>query len=164
MIGDTFSGTFVFNFEPPTSIVFPITHYSITVGEFSFSGTPGGGTNLVGLLTDPGQGAVFYQVFNLLASNPGPYAFADVEVTMQAATPNGVIPPLDQFALNDFEIGLFLPNDPFPEDVEEVFGHLTSLPTFNLAVPDGGTSMTLLSCGLTGLAALRCWLRPKSTT
>jgi hypothetical protein len=162
MIGDPFSGTFFFNSGPPGANVFPISHYSIAVGELSFSGTPGGGDDLVALGTDPSQGSVFYQVINLLAPNPGPYAFAGVDVTMQAATPNGVIPPLSQFNLNDFAINLHFPHDsPLPENA---FGHMTSLPTLNLTVPDGGTSMTLLSCALTGLAVLRCWLRPKSTS
>jgi hypothetical protein len=164
MIGDTFSGTFFFNSGPPDvfgNVFGPITHYSVTVGGLSFSGTPGGGGDLVTLGTDPSQGSVFYQVVSLLAPNPGPYAFANVDLTMQAATPNGVIPPVGQFNLNDFAINFFSPNRPLPDDV---FGHMTSLPTFNLTVPEGGTSMTLLSCGLTGLAVLRCCLRRKSTS
>jgi VPDSG-CTERM motif len=77
-------------------------------------------------------------------------------ITLQTPTPNGVIPPIDQFALNDFVMFLDLPNDPLPESV---LGHLTSLPTITGLVPDSGTTVTLLSCALLGMAALRRCLR-----
>jgi hypothetical protein len=165
MVGDTFSGTFFFNSRPDPfgDVGGPVSKYSITIGEFMFKGTPAGGHEeraLVALVPDPKAGSVLYQVAFLVAPNPSPYASAEIGVTLQAGTPTGVIPPLDQFNLNDFNISLTLPIEPDVRD--SVFGHLTSFPTFNLAVPDGGTSMMLLSCGLIVLAVLRYYLRADS--
>jgi hypothetical protein len=159
-IGDTFSGIFSFHPNPPDTFGRfggQIDGYSITVGEFSVSGTrPFNGG--VSFLTDPSQGSVFYQLFSFSAPLSGQYASLFVEVTLQAGTPGGVIPPLDQFNLNDFDVGLQLANN--PDLFDSVFGHLTSFPTFNLnQVPDEGTSMTLLSCGLLGLGLLGWWLQ-----
>jgi uncharacterized protein YodC (DUF2158 family) len=84
-----------------------------------------------------------------------------MDITLQAGTPGGVIPPLDRFNLNDFSIGLELANN--PEHFNAVSGHITSFPTFNLnQVSDGGPSMALLGCGLVGLVVLRWWLRAGS--
>jgi len=132
-----------------------IDKYSITAGDFTVSGRPNFGN--VAFLTDPSQGGVLYQVFNFTDPLSGHYDFMNVGVTLQAGTSGGVIPPFDQFNLNDFYVDLSLANIPdFPPD--SLFGHLTSFPTINLnQVPDGGTSVTLLCWGLASLAVLRCW-------
>jgi uncharacterized protein YodC (DUF2158 family) len=84
-----------------------------------------------------------------------------MDITLQAGTPGGVIPPLDRFNLNDFSIGLELASN--PDHGDTVSGHITSFPTFNLnQVSDGGPSMALLGCGLVGLVVLRWWLRAGS--
>jgi hypothetical protein len=100
-VGDVFTATF--QFDPHKGRV---TRYVITVGnELTLSGTKGGG--MVALDSNPARGSVYYQVIN---SN-------FTEITLQAATPNGVIPPIDQFNLNAFD--LF---------ASSTFGHLTSMP------------------------------------
>jgi hypothetical protein len=50
--------------------------------------------------TDPSHGSIFYQLIQFYVSRPT--FFASSDVVLQAATPNGVIPPLDQFNLNQF--------------------------------------------------------------
>ena len=99
-VGDVFTATF--QFEPHKGRV---TRYVITVGnELTLSGTKGGG--MIALDNNLAHGSVYYQVIN-----------SDLtEITLQAATPNGVIPPIDQFNLNDFSL------------FGSTFGHLTSLP------------------------------------
>ena len=98
-----------------------------------------------------------YSVFGFTDPLSGHYDFMNVGVTLQAGTSGGVIPPFDQFNLNDFHVDLTLANIPdFPPD--SLIGHLTSFPTINLnQVPERETSMTLLCCGLASLAVLR-WL------
>jgi hypothetical protein len=156
-VGDAFSAMFFFHPNPPDTFGEfggTIGRYSITVGDFTFSGTEkfyGG----VEFLTDPSQGSVLYQLFPTFyapISSLPPYDAASVEITLQTGTGHG-IPPLDQFALNDLGIGFHSPNIPGPDDA---FGHLTSFPTFDLTqVPDNGASASLLSCGLAALAVLR---------
>jgi hypothetical protein len=99
-VGHVFTATF--QFEPHKGRV---TRYVITVGnELTLSGTKGGG--MIALDSNPAHGSVYYQVIN-----------SDLtEITLQAATPNGVIPPIDQFNLNDFSL------------FASTFGHLTGLP------------------------------------
>ena len=159
-IGDTFSGIFFFDPIPISlgGVGGFIDKYSITAGEFTVSGRAHSGN--VAFLTDPSQGSVLYQVFNFTDPLSGQYDFMTFEVVLQAGTSGGVIPPLDQFNENDFDIDLSLANPPdFPDD--QVFGHLTSFPTINLnQVPDGGMSVALLFWGIASLAVLRCWRRP----
>ena len=82
-------------------------------------------------LTDPSQGSVLYQVADFTDPLSGQYSFIGVGVVLQAGTPGGVIPPLDRFNLNDFDVDLSLANNPdFPPDI--LIGHLTSFPTINL--------------------------------
>jgi len=161
-IGDTFSGIFFFDPIPISlgGVGGFIDKYSITAGDFTVSGRPNFGN--VAFLTDPSQGGVLYQVFNFTDPLSGHYDFMNVGVTLQAGTSGGVIPPFDQFNLNDFYVDLSLANIPdFPPD--SLFGHLTSFPTINLnQVPDGGTSMTLLCWGLASLVVLRWGLRTRS--
>ena len=116
------------------------------------------------VVTDPSQGGVLYQVADFTDPLSGHYDFMTVGVTLQAGTSGGVIPPFDQFNLNDFGVDLSLANNPdFPPDI--LIGHLTSFPTLNLnQVPDGGTSVTLLCWGLVSLAVLRCWRRASGAT
>ena len=99
-VGDVFTATF--QFDPHKGRVI---RYLITVGnEFSLSGTKGGG--MIALDNNLAHGSVYYQVIN-----------SDfTEITLQAATPNGVLPPIDQFNLNYFSL------------FASTFGHLTSLP------------------------------------
>ena len=115
-------------------------------------------------VTDPSQGGVLYQVADFTDPLSGQYSFIGVGVVLQAGTSGGVIPPLDHFNLNDFDVDLSLANNPdFPPDI--LIGHLTSFPTLNLnQVPDGGTSVTLLCWGLASLAVLRCWRRASGAT
>lgn len=98
-VGDTFTGTFVYN---PHSRI--ISWFEIKIGRTSFSGKRLGGMFVFD--DAPISGSVFYQVIDL----------NEVEITLQAATPNGVIPPVSEFNLNDFAI------------FNDTFGHLTSLP------------------------------------
>ena len=156
-IGDTFSGIFFFDPIPISlgGVGGFIDKYSITAGDFTVSGRAHSGH--VVFLTDPSQGSVLYSVADFTDPLSGHYDFMTVGVTSQAGTTlTGVIPPLDQFNLNDFGVSLYPANNPdFPDSV---FGHLTSFPTINLnQVPDGGTSVTLLCWGLASLAVLRCW-------
>jgi len=104
-VGDVFTATF--QFDPHNGRV---TRYVITVGnELTLSGTKGGG--MVALDSNPAHGSVYYQVIN---SN-------FTEITLQAATPTGEIPPMDPFNLNDFDL--------FASTFgASTFGHLTSLP------------------------------------
>ena len=160
-IGDTFSGIFFFDPIPISlgGVGGFIDKYSITAGDFTVSGRAHSGH--VVFVTDPSQGSVLYSVADFTDPLSGHYDFMTVGVTLQAGTTlTGVIPPLDQFDLNDFAVALSLANIPdFPPDL--LFGHLTSFPTINLnQVPDGGTSVTLLCWGLASLAVLRCWRRP----
>jgi hypothetical protein len=99
-VGDVFTATFQFDAHKGR-----VTRYVITLGnELSLSRTKGGG--MVALDNNPARGSVYYQVIN-----------SDfTEITLQAATPNGVIPPIDQFNLNDFSL------------FASTFGHLTSPP------------------------------------
>ena len=161
MVGDIFSATLLFNYRPGQfGGGGPVSRYFVSIGDFTISGTinNGGqtGGNLVLIDTDPSHGSVFYQLFQFLVPNADPYTHLSGSITLQTPTPNGVIPPIDQFALNDFAMFLDLPNDPLPESV---LGHLTSLPTITGLVPDSGTTVALLSCALLGMAALRRCLR-----
>jgi len=82
-------------------------------------------------VTDPSQGSVLYQVADFTDPLSGQYSFIGVGVVLQAGTPGGVIPPLDHFNLNDFDVDLSLANNPdFPPDI--LIGHLTSFRTLNL--------------------------------
>ena len=104
-VGDVFTATFQFNPHKGR-----VTRYVITVGnELTLSGTKGGG--MIALDDNLAHGSVYYQVIS-----------SDLtEITLQAATPNGVIPPIDQFNLNDFDL--------FATTFgASTFGHLTSLP------------------------------------
>src|SRR5947207_4811066 len=121
-----------------------MTRYSISIGDFMFSGTQSGGANVV-LVLDPSGGAIVYAITP--ADFPHPYAAAGFDLALQASTPNGVIPPIEQFNLKEFGLAFRSPNDAtgFPDDA---FGHVTKFPTLDLRnMPEGGTSMTLLSCG-----------------
>jgi hypothetical protein len=95
--GDAFVAKFTYN---------PITHFvnqaTIMVGEQVFLFPADGGTR-VSYDIDACSGSVFYQIVD------SPY----VEITLQAATPDCVVPSLEQFNLNDFT---FMFN---------TFGHLT---------------------------------------
>lgn len=157
MVGDIFSATLLFNYRPGQfGGGGPVSKYFVSIDDFTISGTinNGGqtGGNLVLIDTDPSHGSVFYQLFQFLVPNADPYTALSGSITLQTPTPNGVIPPVDQFALNDFAMFLDLPNDPLPESV---LGHLTRLPSITGLVPDSGTTMALLSCALLGMAALR---------
>jgi hypothetical protein len=161
MVGDVFSATLLFNYRPGQfGGGGRVSRYFVSIDDFAISGTinNGGqtGGNLVLIDTDPSHGSVFYQLFEFFVPNADPYTDLGGSITLQTPTPNGVIPPIDQFALNDFAIFLDLPNDPFPESV---IGHLTSLPAVTGLVPDSGTTVTLLSCAFLGMAALRRCLR-----
>jgi hypothetical protein len=164
MTGDTFTGIFFFHPNPPDTFGHfggLIGRFSIAIGGLMVRGTADQHfTNGVVFLTDPSQGSVYYQAF---IDDPlsGQYSFLGMEITLQAGTPGGVIPPLDRFNLNDFVIGLELANN--PDHSDSVSGHLTSFPTFNLnQVSDEGPSMALLGCGLVGLVVLRWGLRARS--
>jgi hypothetical protein len=80
--------TFTFSYPPGGGAV---SRYVFNVGlQYQVYGSVGGGQVAVG--NNPASGSVYYQVIN-----------SDfTEITMQAATPNGVIPPVSQFNLNDF--------------------------------------------------------------
>lgn len=113
-----------------------MSRYFVSIDDFTISGTINNGQtggNLVLIDTDPSHGSVFYQLFEFFVPNADPYTDLSGSITLQTPTPNGVIPPIDQFALNDFAMFLDLPNDPLPESV---IGHLTSLPTVTGLVPD----------------------------
>jgi hypothetical protein len=162
--GDTFTGIFFFHPNPPDTFGHfggLIGRFSIAIGDLMVRGTADQHfTNGVVFLTDPSQGSVYYQAF---IDDPlsGQYSFLGMEITLQAGTPGGVIPPLDRFNLNDFVIGLELANN--PDHSDSVSGHLTSFPTFNLnQVSDGGPSVALLGCGLVGLVVLRWGLQARS--
>ena len=162
MTGDAFTGIFFFHPNPPDTFGHfggLVGRYSIAMGDVMVSGTaePFQFANGVVFLTDPSQGSVYYQAF---VHDPlsGQYSGLGMDITLQAGTPGGVIPPLDRFNLNDFSIGLELANN--PDHSDKVSGHITTFPTFNLnQVPDGGTSVTLLCWGLASLGVLRnIWL------
>ena len=160
--GDTFTGIFFFLPNPPDTFGHfggIVNHYSIAIGDLMLSGTGDRHfANGVVFLTDPSQGSVFYQAFVSVPLS-GHYRFLGMSIELQAGTPGGVIPPLDRFNLNDFSVGLELANNHF----DNVSGHITSFPTFNLnQVSDGGPSMALLGCGLVGLVVLRWGLRARS--
>jgi hypothetical protein len=163
--GDTFTGIFFFHPNPPDTFGHfggLVGRYSIAIGDLMVSGTaePFQFANGVVFRTDPSQGSVYYQAF---VHDPlsGHYSGLGMDITLQAGTPGGVIPPLDRFNLNDFSIGLELASN--PDHGDTVSGHITSFPTFNLnQVSDGGPSMALLGCGLVGLVVLRWWLRAGS--
>ena len=95
--GDAFVAKFTYN---------PITHFvnqaTIIVGEQVFLFHADGGTR-VSYDINACSGSVFYQI------NDSQY----VSITLQAATPDCVVPPLEQFNLNEFT---FMFN---------TFGHLT---------------------------------------
>ena len=163
--GDTFTGIFFFHPNPADTFGHfggLVDRYSIAIGDLKVSGIaePFQFANGVVFNTDPSQGSVSYQAF---VRDPlsGQYRFLSMDITLQAGTPGGVIPPLDRFNLNDFSIGLELANN--PDHGDTVSGHITSFPTFNLnQVSDVGPSMALLGCGLVGLVVLRWWLRAGS--
>ena len=97
-VGDTFVASFKFNARTRA-----VTHYTIAIDESILSGKKDGS---VYVDNNPAHGSVFYQIID----NSVTY------IELQAGTPNGVIPPLDQFNLNDFTL------------TNNTFGHLTSLP------------------------------------
>jgi hypothetical protein len=102
-VGSTFVATFHYNPKKGGQI----TNYTIVIDDVSTHGTKNAGA--VAVDADPTHGSVYFQVFN----------GSVIEITLQAATPDGVIPPLDQFNLNDW-----FQNSP------RASGHLTSLPVF----------------------------------
>jgi hypothetical protein len=165
--GDTFTGIFFFHPNPADTFGHfggLVDRYSIAIGDLMVSGTtePFQFANGVVFNTDPSQGGVSYQAFvNDFDPLSGKYTSLGIDVTLQAGTPGGVIPPLDRFNLNDFFIGLQLANN--PDHSDRVSGHITSFPTFDLnQVSDGGPSLALLGCGLVGLVVLRWGLRAPS--
>ena len=81
-----------------------ISRYAVMVGGDLFK-LKGDGARVY-VDADPSHGSVYYQITDS----------SFVEFTLEAATPNGIIPPVDQFNLNDFTIG------------NDTFGHMTSLP------------------------------------
>ena len=84
--GDAFVAKFTYN---------PITHFvnqaTIIVGEQVFLFHADGGTRVYYDI-NACSGSVFYQI------NDSQY----VSITLQAATPDCVVPPLEQFNLNEF--------------------------------------------------------------
>lgn len=105
-VGEPFSVTVIFN--PNNGL---IQRYDLSVGlDFNLSGTKNGG--YVAYDNNPTHGSVYYQIIES--------EFMDV--TMQAPTPDGVLPAcVTDFALNDF----ILNNNPL---LGTTSGHLTSLP------------------------------------
>jgi hypothetical protein len=179
MVGDIFSATLSFNYHPHPQFGGGgiVSEYLIIVGDLTLSGTiPTGshiGADLVAFDTDPSHGSIFYQLIQLSVSRPT--FFASSDIVLQAATPNGVIPPLDQFNLNQFLVQLAFKNPrQEPPKMQLATGHLTSLPTITgLVVADSGASVTLFSCAMLGMAALgRClghggshvWAQPEPRT
>jgi hypothetical protein len=81
-----------------------INHYVVTVGETTLSIAEKDG--LVALNANASSGSVYYQIIDN----------SIITITLQSATPNGIIPPVEQFNLNDFSLN------------SNTFGHLTSLP------------------------------------
>jgi hypothetical protein len=166
MVGDIFSATLSFNYHPHPEFGGGgiVSEYLIMVGDLTLSGTiPTGshiGADLVAFDTDPSHGSVFYELIQFHVSRPT--FFASSDIVLQAATPNGVIPPLDQFNLNQFLVQLAFKNPPQdPPKMQLATGHLTSLPTISgLVVADSGASVTLFSCALLGMAALGRCFRP----
>ena len=106
VVGDIFSATLSFNYHPHPQFGGGgiVSEYLIIVNDLTLSGTiPTGshiGADLVAFDTDPSHGSIFYQLIQFYVSRPT--FFASSDVVLQAATPNGVIPPLDQFNLNQF--------------------------------------------------------------
>ena len=98
-VGDRVQATFVYN-----GYSGEIALYMITVANETWRGT-GRDIGQVTYDSNPLHGSVFYQVVNSWF----------MEFTLQAGTPDGVIPPIEQFNLNDFV--LF-----------GAFGHMTQLP------------------------------------
>jgi hypothetical protein len=96
--GDAFVAKFTYYPHEPHFV----NHATIIVGEQVFRFYADGGTRVSDDI-DACSGSVFYQIVD------SPY----VEITLQAATPDCVVPPREQFNLNDFT---FMFN---------TFGHLT---------------------------------------
>jgi len=158
--GDQFLATLFFNDRPSPSGLAgggPVSRYFLRVGDFIINEKQGVGK--VAFSTGPSSGSVFYQLIDFGASSADPYLAGFAEITLQAATPDGMIPPIDQFNLNDFIISLTPPNA-LPESV---LGHCTSLPKITNLVPESGTTISLFTCGLGGLALLRRYSAPRAT-
>ena len=149
-VGDPFSATFFFD---PKHFG-RIDEYSLTLGNFSSEGIATGGQIVLAL--DPTRGAVLYQVFQFFSPDADPYSGMHVAIDLQAGTPNGIIPPFEQFNLNGFHVGLSSPDD--FEHPDSASGHLTSFPTIRNEVPDSGSTLTVFSSALIGLAMLRRYL------
>jgi hypothetical protein len=101
-VGDTLKASFVFNGDTGA-----VRRYTIVFGQGSDLHTIAA-TTKEGRVTydsDPAHGSVFWQVTEM----------SFIEFTLQAATPDGVIPPIEEFNLNDFIIF-------------GAFGHMTELP------------------------------------
>ena len=96
--GDAFVARFSYYPHQPHFV----NHATIIVGEQMFRFYADGATR-VSYDTDACSGSVFYQIVDSLY----------VSITLQCATPDCVVPPLEQFNLNDFT---FMFN---------TFGHLT---------------------------------------
>jgi hypothetical protein len=102
-VGSTMVGTFKYQKH-----TFKVQRWVIEIGpDFMMSGTKNGG--IVAIDNDPSHGSVYAQVFE------SPL----FEFTLQTATPDGVIPPLELWNLNDWIIRLGDGN---------TFGHFTELP------------------------------------
>ncbi len=102
-VGSTITATFKYNPKKAGAI----NHYTITIDETVISGGQKTNPGNVALGTDPTQGSVYYQIFN----------GSVIEITLQAGTPDGVIPPLELFNLNDWVL-----------NGTQTSGHMTSLP------------------------------------
>jgi hypothetical protein len=100
-VGSTFVATFHYNPKKGGAI----QNYTITIADVTTHGSKNAGNVAIG--SDPSVGSVYFQVFN----------GSVIEITLQAATPDGVIPPIEQFNLNDW-----FQNSP------RASGHMTSLP------------------------------------
>ena len=104
-VGEPITITAVFN--PNTGL---ILRFDIAIGmDFDLRAPKPAGN--VAFDNDPAHGSVFYQIINS----------EFMEVTAQAATPNGVIPCIDNFNEADF----VLSQNPFWANTS---GHLTSSP------------------------------------
>ena len=101
-VGDTLKASFVFNGDTGA-----VRRYTVVFGQGSDLHTIAATTKegRVAYDINPLNGSVYYQVTEM----------SFIEFTLQADTSNGVIPPIEDFSLNDFIIF-------------GAFGHMTELP------------------------------------
>ncbi len=152
-VGDSFSATFHFRNNPDFEGG-PISRYSIAAGDYISSGVAHRGAVI--FIPDPSP-AILYQVFQYISrSASSPYTGISGEIVLQTGTTNGVVPPLEDFDLNDFVFAFDVPNN--PEANEGIFGHLTTFPTVANAVPDNDS--TVMSLGLAILSGVLLRRRP----